>query len=128
MKLNVYQLDSDFTSQKERASLDLDLTFGGAWFAPNSEQTYSVGQDVPPGVYFENVSWKTSLTGDTRVSASLLDYQPADYMYDITFVLTQVSNTRYELRARVYNMDTNWRFIDGFTANVKAHLSVSPFN
>lgn len=127
MKLNRFIKNSDYTAEKQK--LDFTITL------PN--QTFSVGAEgfgqrsanftVPAGVYFENVTWQSTVqTGSTKYVGTSLEFEPTDMLSVITYTVAQVNNTTYRLTASVMNWDSaSHNYTVG--ASAKVHLSVSPF-
>lgn len=127
MKLNRFIKNSDSTAEKQKLNFTITL--------PN--QTFSVGAGdfgqryvnftVPAGVYFENVTWQSTVqTGGIKYVGTLLEFEPTDMLSVVTYTIAQVNNTTYRLTASVMNWDSA---AHNYTvgASAKVHLSVAPF-
>lgn len=127
MKLNRFIKNSDYTAEKQQTSFTLTL--------PN--QTISVGGGslgsryveftVPQGIYFENITWQSTVqTGSNHYVGNYLEYEPNDMMSVVVYTIAQVSPTKYRLTGSVQNWDSSsHNYTVG--ASAKVHLSISPF-
>lgn len=126
MKLNRFIKNSDYTAEKEKLSFTLNLPSGSISVGGGNQGERHVDFTVPAGVYFENVTIKSSYTGDREYVGNFLEYEPSDMMSVATFTVAQVNNTTYRLTGRIMNWDGSTHSYT-FSASAKVHLSISPF-
>ena len=126
MKLNRFILNSDYTAEKQKHDFTLSLPSATTSVAGGQSKNRTVDFTVPSGVYFENVTITTSLTGANSYVGNFLEYEPNDQLSTISFSVGQLNATTYRLTARIMNWDDRSHNYT-FSASAKVHLSIAPF-
>lgn len=127
MKLNRFIKNTDYTAEKQKLDFTITLPNATVSVGAGAQATRYIDYTVPSGIYFENVTWLSTVqTDQTHYVGNFLEYEPSDMMSTITYTVAQINNTTYRLTATAMNWDSSSKNIT-VGASAKVHLSVSPF-
>lgn len=127
MKLNRFIKNTDYTAEKQKLDFTITLPNATVSVGAGAQSTRYIDYTVPSGIYFENVTWLSTVqTDQTHYVGNFLEYEPSDMMSTVTYTVAQINNTTYRLTATAMNWDASSKNIT-VGASAKVHLSVSPF-